>query len=247
MNQKTRTALITGSGRNIGRACAQSLARQGFNIIVNGSSNRENCEEVATEVRHMGVEAHVIMADVGRKDSVKELADSALQEYGGVDVLINNAAIRPNAGFLEISEEDWERVMNVNYKSAFWLARECLPGMVENNWGRIINFSGMNAMAGYAGKPHVTTSKHAAWGMTKALAKEFGPLGITTNIISPGTIVGEVKTKAQKGNLQALQSNTPSDRLGHPSDIAALVSLLVSDEGGFINGQNLQPNGGVVC
>ena len=247
MSQNSRTALITGSGRNIGRACAMVLAKQGFNIVVNGSSNRENCERVASDVRATGVEAHVIMADVGRPQAVKELAATALQKFGRIDVLVNNAAIRPNAGFLEISEEDWERVMNVNYKSAFWLARECLPGMVDNKWGRIINFSGMNAMAGYAGKPHVTTSKHAAWGLTKALAKEFGPLGTTTNIISPGTIVGEVKTKAQEAGLEALQAKTPLNRLGNPSDIAALVALLVSEEGGFINGQLLQPNGGVVC
>ncbi len=247
MSQNSRTALITGSGRNIGRACAMVLAKQGFNIVVNGSSNRENCESVASDVRATGVEAHVIMADVGRPEAVKELAATALQKFGRIDVLVNNAAIRPNAGFLEISEEDWERVMNVNYKSAFWLARECLPGMVDNKWGRIINFSGMNAMAGYAGKPHVTTSKHAAWGLTKALAKEFGPLGTTTNMISPGTIVGEVKTKAQEAGLEALQAKTPLNRLGNPSDIAALVALLVSEEGGFINGQLLQPNGGVVC
>ena len=119
--------------------------------------------------------------------------------------------------------------------------------MVERGWGRIINFTGMNAQQGYAGKPHVTVSKHAAWGLTKSLAKEFGAHGVTVNIVSPGTIVGEsADTHSMAGRLDALRDANPTGRLGEPGDIASLVDLLVSDGGGFINGQLLQVNGGVV-
>lgn len=245
MPKGERTALITGSGQNIGRGCANYLAAAGFNVIVNGSSNRAACERVAAEVEAHGVGATVAMADVGDKAAVEAMAAAALAEYGRVDVLINNAAIRPAAPFLEMSDADLERVMEVNAYAAVWLARAFLPGMIEAGWGRIVNFTGMNAQRGTGGRPHVTMSKHAVWGLTKALAREFGPKGVTTNIISPGTFPGEGFNPAHAGRLEKLLADTPVGRLGEASDIAAMVALLCSDEGGFVNGQLLQVNGGV--
>ncbi len=241
-----RTALITGSGRNIGRGCAHYLARAGFNIIVNGSSNRTACERVADEVRAIGPDAHVAIADIGDKSAVEAMAEDALKTFGRVDVLINNAAIRPVRSFLDMSDDDLAHVMNVNCYAAVWLSRAFLPGMIENGWGRIVNFSGMNAQEGKAGRPHVTMSKHAVWGLTKALAREFGPKGVTANIISPGTFPGEGTNVQHDGRLRELTEQTPVGRLGKADDIAALVALLCSEEGGFINGQLLQVNGGVV-
>ena len=242
-----RTALITGSGRNIGRAIALHLGAQGHNVVVNGSSDIAACEAVAQAVRKAGGEALVAMADIGDRDAVQALAQQAISHFGGVDVLVNNAAIRPDGDFLSMPQEEWDRVIDVNFYSAFHLSRACLPGMVERGYGRIINFTGMNAQQGYVGKAHVTVSKHAAWGMTKSLAKEFGRSGITTNIISPGTIVGEAAdAHSMHGRLDALLANNPAGRLGTPDDIAAMVDLLISEEGHFINGQLLQVNGGVI-
>ena len=247
MADTKRTALITGSGRNIGRGVALHLAQLGFNVVVNGSSNRDACESVAEEARQNGVAALVAMGNIGEREGAMGIAQAAIDQFGAVDVLINNAAIRPDCSFLDISEDEWHRVMNTNFYSAFWLSRACLPGMIEKSWGRIINFTGMNAQQGYAGKSHVTVSKHAAWGMTKSVAKEFGPKGITTNIISPGTIVGEsAKTHTHAADFDELLAKNPAGRLGQPSDIAAMIGLLVSDAGGFVNGQLLQVNGGVV-
>jgi 3-oxoacyl-[acyl-carrier protein] reductase len=246
MSKGKRTALITGSGRNIGRGCAQHLARQGFNIVVNGSSDRAACDRVADEVRAIGTHAMVAMADVGDEAAVTGMAREAIKTFGRVDVVINNAAIRPGHAFLEMTDEDLMRVMNVDCFSAVWLARACLPGMIENRWGRIISFTGMNAQQGTPGKPHVTMAKHAAWGLIKSLSREFGPHGVTANIISPGTFPGEGTNKAHEGRLDALLAQTPVGRLGSADDIAALVALLCSDNGGFINGQLLQVNGGVV-
>ena len=242
-----RTALITGSGQNIGRAIALHLAAKGLNIVVNGSSNTAACEAVAAEVREAGAAALVVMADIGDREAVQSLAQRSIDHFGGVDVLVNNAAIRPDGDFLSMPESEWERVMNVNFYSAFRLCRACIPGMVERGYGRIINFTGMNAQQGYVGKAHVTVSKHAAWGMTKSLAKEFGRSGITTNIISPGTIVGgSADAHSMHGRLEDLLANNPAGRLGTPDDIAAMVDLLISEEGHFINGQMLQVNGGVI-
>ncbi|MGI9424477.1 MAG: SDR family NAD(P)-dependent oxidoreductase [Hyphomicrobiaceae bacterium] len=246
MATAARTAIITGSGRNIGRGCAKELAQRGFNVVVNGSSNTAACERVADEVRQIGTDAAVIMADIGDQAAVQTMAQSALKTFGRIDVLINNAAVRPGVAFLEMSDEDLMHVMTTNCYSAVWMARAFLPGMIDNKWGRIVNFSGMNAQQGTGGRPHVTMSKHAAWGLTKALSREFAPHGVTANIISPGTFPDEDEDVAQSSRFQALLQQTPVGRLGTADDIATLVGLLCSDQGGFINGQLLQVNGGVV-
>lgn len=248
MSQRRRTALVTGSGRNIGRGIAMHLAAGGLDVVVNGSSNRAACNETAERVAERGTEALVVMADTGRREDVERLAAAAIERFGGVDVLVNNAAIRPSAQFLELDDDGWARVMDVNFNGPRWLAHACLPGMIERGYGRIINFTGMNAQQGYPGKPHVTAAKHALWGLTKSLAREFGRHGVSTNIISPGTIVGEsADTHSLAGQLDTLRAANPAGRLGTPDDIAALVDLLVSEHGSFLNGQLLQVNGGVVC
>lgn len=244
MTGEKRTALITGSGRNIGRAIALALAKDGFNIVVNGSQDRDACYKVAGEAQRFGAEVLVAMGDVGVAENAKQIADDAIDKFGGVDVLVNNAAIRPSGGFLDMSIEEWNRVIDVDFSSAVWLARACLPNMVARNWGRIINFGGMNAMQGYASRPHVTVAKHAAWGLTKTLAREFGPNGITANIISPGPIAGERDDPAMAAHIESQKSKIPLGRLGKPEEIAATISLLVSDGGAFINGQLIQVNGG---
>jgi 3-oxoacyl-[acyl-carrier protein] reductase len=245
MANERRTALITGSGRNMGRGIAQHLAKSGYNIVLNGSRNRDACEEVAEIIRALGSEAMIEMCDIGDRDKVQAMAKSAIDTFGSVDVLINNAAIRPDGDFLDITKEEWNRVYDTNFSSAFHLARACIPGMIAKNWGRIVHFTGMNAQQGHAGKAAVSVSKHALWGLTKTLSKEFGRQGITANIISPGTFP-DVDADTSAPRFQALLKANPSGRLGTADDIAAVVDLLVSEPGGFINGQMLQVNGGVI-
>lgn len=242
MAEARKTALITGSGKNIGRASAHALARMGFNIVVNGSSNRANCDRVAAEVREIGTEAHVIMCDVGIKEEVEALAAEALAKFGVVDVLVANAAIRPNTPFLEADDDAWERVMNIDFHSARRLAKACIPGMLERGWGRVITFAGMNAIRGYEGKGAVSVAKHAAWGMTKCLAQEFSSRGVTANIISPGPISDD--DNIQEAKKDKAMAGVPMGRMGTPAEVAAMVALLASDEGAYINGQLLQVNGG---
>ncbi len=239
-----RTALITGSGRNIGRAIALRLAVDGFNVVLNGSTNRAACDEVAGEAQAHGVEAMVAMGDVGQAEDARRIAGEAIERFGAVDVLINNAAIRPLSPFLDMDEDEWHRVLAVDLQAAFWLARACLPGMVERGWGRIVNMAGMNAIQGYNGRAHVSVAKHGAWGLAKSLAKEFGPRGVTANIISPGPILGERDDAAMAAHIESMISKVPVGRLGEAGEIAAAVSMLVSDEGGFVNGQMIQVNGG---
>jgi 3-oxoacyl-[acyl-carrier protein] reductase len=241
MDQRRKAALVTGAGRNIGRAAALALARAGFDVAINGSADRGACERVAEELRREGAEALVVMGDVGSAPECARIAGEAIDRFGAVQVLVNNAALRPAKPFLEMSEAEWRRVIAVDLDAAVWLAKACLPGMIAHGWGRIINFTGMNAIHGYAGHSPVSVAKHGAWGLTKALAKEFGPKGITVNAISPGPIAADDEDTAAR---PAAFARVPVGRLGTPAEVAAAVRLLVSDDAAYVNGQMLQVNGG---
>ena len=245
MSLQGKTALVTGSGRNIGRGVALHLADAGCNVVLNGSRDRAACEAVAAKIQALGAGAAIEMCDIGDRAAVLAMAQSALGRFGTVDILINNAAIRPAGNFLEVSEEDWNRVMDVNFTAAFHLCRAFLPGMIDKGWGRIVNFTGMNAQMGGHSRPAVTVSKHAMWGLTKTLSRDYGPQGVTTNIVSPGTFP-DISVDTSTPDFEALRQANLSGRLGTPDDIAAMIDLLVSEQGGFINGQMLQINGGVV-
>jgi 3-oxoacyl-[acyl-carrier protein] reductase len=143
-----------------------------------------------------------------------------------------------------MDEAEWARVMDVNLTASFWLARACLPGMIEAGWGRIVLFAGMNAIHGYSGRAHVSVSKHGNWGLAKALAKEFGPRGVTANIVSPGPIASEHADRAMTEHIKAQVGRIPAGRLGTPEEVAAIVAFLASPQGAFINGQLIQVNGG---
>ncbi|MCA0304687.1 MAG: SDR family oxidoreductase [Proteobacteria bacterium] len=240
-----RTALITGGGRNIGRACVLGLAEDGFNVVVNGSSDRAACEAVAAEAARFGVGTLVVMGDVGQAADCQKIADAAIAKFGAVDALLNNAALRPNKPFLEMTEAEWRRVISVDLDAAVWLSKACLPGMVEKGWGRIVNFAGMNAIHGHAGRTPVSVAKHGVWGLTKALAMEFGPKNVTVNTISPGPIAPDSEEK--NASAQARKDSiarVPLGRMGTPVEVAAAARLLVSEAGGYINGQMIAVNGG---
>ncbi len=245
MAAKGKAALVTGAGKNIGRACVLGLAEDGFNVAINGSSDRAACDKVAKEAEKFGVKVVVIMGDVGKAAECKRIADAAIEAFGSVDALLNNAALRPNKPFLEMSDADWNRVIDVDMNAAVWLSRACLPGMVAKGWGRIVNFAGMNAIHGHAGRTPVSVAKHGVWGLTKALAMEFGPKGITANTISPGPIAPDVEEKNASAQARAQTlARVPLGRFGKPVEVAAAARLLVSEAGGYINGQMIQVNGG---
>lgn len=240
-----KAALVTGAGRNIGRACVLGLAADGFNVAINGSSDKAACESVAKEAAKFGVKTLIIMGDVGKPGECKRIADEAIKAFGAVDVLVNNAALRPGKPFLEMTDAEWQRVIDVDMNAAFWLSRACLPGMLQKGWGRIVNFTGMNAIHGYAGRAPVSVAKHGVWGLTKSLAKEFGPKGVTTNAISPGPIASDVEDDdASSHHRRETMAKVPLGRMGTPVEVAATARLLVSDNGAYINGQMIQVNGG---
>ncbi|HEY8613299.1 MAG TPA: SDR family oxidoreductase [Roseomonas sp.] len=245
MSTKARkAALITGAGRNIGRAVAIGLARDGFDVVINGSTDHAAAESVAEEARGAGVQALVAMGDVGRREECARIASEALAAFGAIDVLVNNAALRPATAFLDMEPEDWARVMAVDLEAAVWLSQALLPGMVGQSWGRIVNFTGMNAIHGYAGRAPVSVAKHGLWGLTKALAKEFGPKGVTVNAISPGPIAADDDPAGAEAHRQGYVARVPIGRMGTTEEVATVVRMLVSEGGAYVNGQMLQVNGG---
>ncbi len=244
MTDNQHTAFVSGSGRNIGREIALALARQGANVIINGSSDIAACEAVAQQASAFGVETLALCGDVASQSDVAEMSARALDRFGRVDILVNNAAIRPHAPFLQMDPAQWQRVLDVNMNSAFFLSQAFLPAMQSNSWGRIINITGMNAIHGYNGRAHVSAAKHGLWGLTKSLAKEFGPSGITANAISPGPIGTEHPDNPEMtAHIESQKSRIPMGRLGKPEEIAALCAFLASDGGAFVSGQMIACNG----
>ncbi|MGG5811310.1 SDR family NAD(P)-dependent oxidoreductase [Falsiroseomonas sp. CW058] len=239
-----RAALITGAGKNIGRAVALGLAQDGFDVAINGATDRAAAERVAGEAEAFGVRAIVAMGDVGSPGECARIAAEAIAAFGAVDVLVNNAALRPAKPFLDTTVEDWRRVMAVDVEAAIWLSQACIPGMVAKGWGRIVNFTGMNAIHGYSGRAPVSVAKHGLWGLTKALGKEFGPKGITANAISPGPIAADDDKPGVVTHRHQYVAKVPVGRMGTPAEIAAVVRMLVSDGGAYVNGQMIQVNGG---
>ncbi len=238
-----RTAFISGSGRNIGRAIALKLAQAGVNIVVNGRADEAACSAVADEVRVHGVDAHILMGDVGNMQEAKRLAASALERFGTIDILVNNAGFRPHQPLLTINDADWTTVLDTNLNACFWLSRAFLPGMIERRWGRVVNFAGMYAMRGALEYGHTAAAKHGGWGLAKSIATEFGQYGITANSVSPGPIRMDGQEAADTSE-QGARHRVPLGHTGLPSEVAAMVALLCSDDGGFISGQMIAVNGG---
>ena len=240
-----KVALITGSGRNIGRSTALKLAGEGANIVVNARSNQAEADAVADEVRKLGVQALPVLADVAVKEQVDSMVSMAVSEFGKVDILINNAAIRPHKPFIDVTLEDWEEVRGVVLDGAFYCTKAVIESMVQNNYGRILFFTGGGAFSGPAERGHVSAAKMGLIGMARSLASEFAPNNIRVNVISPGSIdTSRAHPEWYPGGHVPNTYGIPIGRQGTPGVIAVACLLLVTDDGGFVTGQTLHVNGG---
>lgn len=186
------------------------------------------------------------VADLSTVAGCRRLIQAASDAFSGIDVVVNSVAIRPEAAFVELSSADWDRVLKTNLTAPFLICQAFLGGMQEHRWGRIINFAGMNAMAGYNRRAHVSASKHGIVGLTKAIAREFAAHGITANVISPGPIKGHYDDPALAEHVREQVSKVPMGRLGTPYEVATAVGFLASDGGAFCTGQLIQLNGGAM-
>jgi len=241
-----RTAIVTGSGRNIGRAIALALAEGGANVVVNGHRDQEAVDRVVREIGEAGGRALGVMADVSSHDQVAELVRKAVAAFGAVDIAISNVAIRPKQAFLDISLEDWNAVLGTNLSAAFYLARNAIPHMRVRRWGRIIHISGFDGFwAQITDRAHNITCKAGLHGLAKALAREFGADGITANTVVPGAI-DTVRDWSQYAHQEKarLEAEIPSGRYGKTEEVAAACGFLCADTGAFVSGQAIHVNGG---
>jgi len=240
-----KVALVTGSGRNIGRTTVLKLAAEGAHVVVNSRTNQAEADAVAREAQARGVKALAIVADVGKKDQVEAMAAKVLSDFGRVDILINNAAIRPHKPFTELTAQDWEAVRSVVLDGAVYLTRAVIDSMVKNRYGRIVFFTGEGAFMGGSGRAHVSAAKMGLVGLARGLASEFAAHNIRVNVVSPGSI------DTARANPEWYQGRTPTaagiplGRQGTVDEIAATCLFLVTDDGGFITGQTIHANGGV--
>ena len=241
-----KVALVTGSGRNIGRATVLKLAQEGANVVVNARSNQQELESVVREARDLGVKAVGVLADMAKKSEVEAMAAKALSEFGRVDILVNNAAIRPHKPFVEVSDADWELVRGVVLDGAFYLTRALIGKMAENKYGRVLFFVGDGAYSGRgSGRAHLSAAKMALIGLARGLASEFAPQNIRVNVVSPGSINTTRANPEWYGNRPPDSSGIPLGRQGKIEEIADTALFLIGDESGFITGQTIHANGGV--
>ena len=237
-----RVALVTGAGRNIGRAIALTLARDGATVLVNGRSDREAVESVVREIKAAGGQAMAAMGDVSDPAVAPKLARQG-EALGGVDILVSNAGLRRQTAFLDMSFEEWREIMSVALDGAFLLGKAVVPQMVaKGKGGAFVALSGVSTHVGTPNRCHVSASKAGLEGLMRALARELATHKITCNAVAPGAI--DTSRAATAGPRPIQGRPIPLGRLGNVEEIAAMVRLLVGPEGTFITGQTIHVNGG---
>jgi len=237
-----KVALITGASRGIGRACAIELAKAGYNIAVSYAGNDEAANKTVADLQDLGVKAKAYKFDVADKDACAKAVEDVITEFGGLDVLVNNAGITRDGLFLRMNAENWEAVINTNLSSAFYMSNPAIKTMVKQRSGCIINMSSIVGVMGNAGQANYAAAKAGLIGFTKTLAKELGSRNIRVNAIAPGFIQTDM-TKDLDPTKMA--EHIPLKRLGMPEDIAKAVKFLAVD-GEYVTGQVLGVDGGLV-
>ena len=240
-----KNALVTGASRGIGRAAALRLAADGFAVAVNYLKSERDALEVCRIINENGGTAQSFCADVSDAGQVSRMISDINESLGKIDVLVNNAGVAKQIMFCDIDEAEWDRVFGVDVKGVYLVTQAVLPDMVHFKSGRIINISSIWGLTGGSCEVHYSAAKAAVIGMTKALAKELGPSGITVNCIAPGVIRTDMNSALSEETYSELCGETPLGRIGKPEDIAAAVSFLASEGSSFITGQVIPVDGGI--
>ncbi len=238
-----KVALITGSGRNIGRAMALALAADGAHIVVNARSNRAEADGVVREIEAAGGKALAHIADVADAAAVQVMADAALKKFGRIDSLVNNAALRREKSFADMTHAEWREIMDVTLDGAFHCVKTCLSALRKSSAGTVINIGGLSAHTGSKDRTHVVTAKAGIVGFTRALAHDLAPDRITVNCVVPG-LIGTPRPKNAPEPAHHLIHHTISGARGKPEDVAATVRFLCGPGARYVTGQTIHVNGG---
>jgi 3-oxoacyl-[acyl-carrier protein] reductase len=238
-----KVAIVTGAGRNIGRAIALQLAAGGASVLVNARNNRVEAETVAREIESSGGKALVHIGDVADPKAVQAMADAAVGQFGGIDILVNNAALRREKSFADMDYADWREILDVTLDGAFHCTKACLAGLRKSGAGTIVNIGGLSAHTGAKNRAHVVTAKAGIVGFTRALASELAADGITINCVVPG-LIGTARAKDKPEPAHYLTHQTLTGGRGKPEDVAAMVRFLCGPAARYITGQAIHANGG---
>ena len=238
-----RVAIVTGAGRNIGRAIALALAEGGAAVVVNARSNLQEAKAVAGEIERAGGKAFAVTADVADAEAVASMVKDAASRFGGIDILVNNAAVRAEQALETMTLAEWRAVTAVILDGAFNCVKACLPHLKRSGAGAIVNIGGISAHTGAARRPHVVTAKAGLVGFTRALAHELAADNIRVNTVTPGLMAMPRPAGQPEPEHHALVRSLVGRR-GEPADIAAAVRFLCGPGAGFVTGQNIQVNGG---
>jgi 3-oxoacyl-[acyl-carrier protein] reductase len=236
-------AVVTGAGRNIGRAIALALAEGGASLVINARSNRAEAEAVAREIEATGGKTVVHIGDVADAEAVQAMADAAMERFGRIDILVNNAALRREKPFAEMSYAEWREIMDVTLDGTFHCVKACLPALRRSGAGTIVNIGGLSAHTGAKDRAHVVTAKAGIVGFTRALAHDLAADGITVNCVVPG-LIGTPRPKDKPEPAHHLTHQTITGARGNPENVAAAVRFLCSPGARYINGQAIHANGG---
>ena len=238
-----RVAIVTGAGRNIGRAIALALSESGASILVNARSNRGEADAVAREIEAKGGKALVHIGDVADASAVQAMADAAMKRFGRIDILVNNAALRREKPFAEMDYAEWREILDVTLDGTFHCVKACLPALRGSGAGTIVNIGGLSAHTGASNRAHVVTAKAGIIGFTRALAHDLADDGITVNCVVPG-LIGTPRPKDKPEPAHHLTHQTISGQRGRPEDVAAAVRFLCGPGARYITGQAIHANGG---
>ncbi|HHN66362.1 MAG TPA: 3-oxoacyl-[acyl-carrier-protein] reductase [Nitrospirae bacterium] len=244
MHLKGQTALITGAARGIGRAIAETIAKEGANIVV-VDLNQDEAQQCAEHIETLGVKALALSGDVSRSDDVRNIFEKAVETFGAIEILVNNAGITRDALLLRMKEEDWDSVLNVNLKSVFLCTKEAVKLMAKKRYGRIINIASVVAFTGNPGQANYSASKAGIVGLTKTTAKEYASRSITVNAVAPGFIMTAMTEKLPENVKQEMLKTIPLGKFGTPQDVANAVLFLSLPVSGYITGQVIHVNGGM--
>ncbi len=239
-----KTVIVTGGSRGIGAEIVKKLANEDYQVVLNYYQSKEKAEEIQRELKIEGKNIEIFKADVSRREEVKRLVEFTLEKYKNIDVLINNAGISQTKLFTDITDEDWNNMIQNNLTSAFYCSQEVIPTMIFNKKGCIINISSIWGMVGGSCEVHYSVSKAGLDGMTKALAKELGPSNIRVNSIAPGATDTDMNKEVTSEEWEEIKEEIPLGKIGRTIDIAKCVKWLIEDE--YTTGQVISPNGGWV-